>query len=943
MSKELALGLVIGGAVNASVGKAFGDIEGRIKRLDSVAGKAKVLQSVIGETRRLQDEWRKAHTMGAASAEGLRRKLEANLDALKRQGVEVGNLGRAYEKMGRAVRVAELKTKGQQQIQQGGEGLRSVGKGVAAGVAAMVIPTKVSADFGAIIRDIAIKAGVANKPQEAQMSKTIIDTSRDTGMARNDVAEVVNALVGAGMDLSKALEYAPTAAKFVVGQGADGADTAKMINALGQNARITDPKEMQKALEGIAFQGQAGSFEASDMARWFPELLAGMGKLGITGNDAVSQLGAMLQVQMKTAGGTDEAANNLKNWMEKIGSGDTVEAYKKVGIDYQGSMNGGLQKGLSTLESSFALAQKYIAATDPKKAAAMSKAMAKISTEADPAKAKEMMASLEQALRTGDLFADMQVKAALTGFMQNKKLYEQLKNDSRDATGILDKNLAERRESSSQKWAEMAQGMDDAMRSIGDSLRPITDSVATGLTSVARSLGGLSDEYPRAAAGAVSLGAGVASLASLFSAYKIAKGVLNLGKATLMGNPNLVQKVQVVNGLGGSGGGGGPDLGDASHERDKRPKGRKRGPGRAAASSAAPNSAKPRMQVYSDGSRVQAKPTPLSSWTPPTETPKAAAASATVKPGGVRPGSFAKGALPFVLLDAGLQAKDVYDNAETRDEKAEGYGSVAGNVAGALAGAAAGAAIGSVVPVIGTVIGGLIGGYLGSMGGAALGGYAGKAAFGSPSGAAAGGGPVTPMLMGPRPGPAVPSLATMAGSFASTPTTTASEYKPQPLDPSVSYDPSDPNSADPFLMKNPYGKKVRFPGASQVNDPERLAAMETMRKALAPAPMVAPSAVTGNGPSSAVPDMNALANSFKASDGKAPVAAMMAPIKAATPSGPPKVEQQNTFSPVFQITVQGDAKDPQKLAQEMMPEIQRMMTGMAQQTARSSNYDDPHV
>lgn len=66
-----------------------------------------------------------------------------------------------------------------------------------------------------------------------------------------------------------------------------------MINALGQNAKITDAKEMQQALEAIAFQGQAGSFEASDMARWFPELLANMGKLGITGMDAVTQLGAM--------------------------------------------------------------------------------------------------------------------------------------------------------------------------------------------------------------------------------------------------------------------------------------------------------------------------------------------------------------------------------------------------------------------------------------------------------------------------------------------------------------------------------------------------------------------------------------------------------------------------------------------------------------------------
>ena len=53
-------------------------------------------------------------------------------------------------------------------------------------------------------------------------------------MARNDVADVVNQLVGAGMELDKALEYAPVAAKFVVGQGSAGVDTAKMIHGAAE-------------------------------------------------------------------------------------------------------------------------------------------------------------------------------------------------------------------------------------------------------------------------------------------------------------------------------------------------------------------------------------------------------------------------------------------------------------------------------------------------------------------------------------------------------------------------------------------------------------------------------------------------------------------------------------------------------------------------------------
>ena len=682
MSKKLALGLVIGGAVSSTLGAAFKDATGRIKKLEETGKKARVLEKTIGETMRLQAEFRKAHMAGEKGAEDLRKKLEANLAALKKQGVEVRNLGKAYTQMGKIAQGAELKAKGHMQLDEGKQQMRSsIGRATAA-TALMAVPTKISADYGAIIRDIAIKSNIANTPEEATLSKTVIDTSRDTGMARNQVAEVVNALVGAGMELDKALAYAPTAAKFAVGQGSDGTETARMINALGQNAKITDPAMMQKALEAIAYQGQAGSFEAADMARWFPELLAGMGKLGITGMDSVTQLGSMLQVQMKTAGGSDEAANNLKNWMEKIGSGDTVKAYEKAGIDYQASMNTGLQNGKSTLESSFALAQKYIEATDPKKAAKMAEATAAISQEADPEKAKAMIASLESALRTGDLFADMQVKGALTAYMQNKDLYDKLKKESASATGILDKSLEERRQSSAQKQSEMVQSLDDSMRAIGDAMRPVTDAVVDGIGSVARGLAKLSDESPRLVSAIGLATAGILGLSTAMSGLKMAKGLMNIGRGSLMGNPNIPQKVIVTN-LPAGGAGGGLDGADVDAGDGKKGNGGKGKTGR---------------RGFGRGMGI---------------------------------GSAVKGTAVLAVADAGYKAYDTYQNAETQDEKAEGYGSAAGGLAGTLAGAAAGAAFGSVVPVIGTAIGALIGGVLGNMGGDSLGGFVGKSLFGA--------------------------------------------------------------------------------------------------------------------------------------------------------------------------------------------------------------------
>lgn len=766
MANNMSLGLVIGGAVSSTVGAAFKDVESRVKKLSEQGKKARVLQSTIGETMRLRDEWRKSHAAGEKGAQALLNRLERNLGVLRKEGVEVGRLAKEYDRLGRAGRSAELKVKGHNQISQGKQQVKA---GVAQGVVAtglVAATSKVSADYQAIIRDIAIKAGVARSAQEADMSRSIIATSSDIGMGRNEVADVVNQLVGAGMDLKQAMEFAPVAAKFVVGQGSSGVDTAKMIQALQSNANITDPKVLEKALEAVAFQGQAGSFEASDMARWFPQLLASMQKQGITGMDAVTQLGAMLQVQMKTAGTSDEAANNLKNWMEKIGSREVVDAYSKAGIDYQGSLNTGIQGGMSTLEASFGLAKRYIEATDPKKAAKMAEATAQISKEANPEKAKAMLSSLEQALRTGDIFADMQVKSALTAYVQNKALYEQLKNEAAGASGILDKNLSERRDTSSQKWAETIQAGNDAMRSVGDAIRPITDAVASGLTTVVKGFTKLSDESPNLVAGITALAAGASVVTSLLGAFKIGRGLVNLARGGLGGGGAGragVQSVFVTNAKDALGGAdGGDEKGDAVKSlvssglnallgrKDEAPEGEgaadtKLDPVetglklldviREAKGGDEGESSEPQKVFVvnardigggpggSRGGRRSRRRGPPRPPAPPPVPPRLGArlmnAVGTI-------GKMGKAIPAGTVFEAGIKAFDTYTTAKTAQEKAEGYGGAAGGLAGSVAGAAAGAAIGSVVPIIGTAVGGLVGAFLGGMGGDAVGGIFGN-------------------------------------------------------------------------------------------------------------------------------------------------------------------------------------------------------------------------
>ncbi|ALI04574.1 MULTISPECIES: phage tail tape measure protein [Pseudomonas] len=949
MANKLALGLVIGGAVSSTVGAAFKDVTGRIKRLEDEGKKARVLQRAIGDTIRLRDEWKKAHDSGSAGASKLLGRLNSNLDSLKRQGVEVGRLEKAYRSMGQAANKAEFKAKGHQQLDAGKAGMKSAVGAAVVGVGALVVPTKVSADFGAIVRDIAIKAGVANKPQEQEMSRKIIDTSRDTGMARNDVADVVNQLVGAGMELSKALEYAPVAAKFVVGQGSSGVDTAKMINALGQNAKITDAKQMQQALEAIAYQGQAGSFEAADMAKWFPELLANMGSIGITGMDAVTQLGAMLQVQMKTAGSSDEAANNLKNWMGKIGATDTVQAYKKAGIDYKGSMQTGLQNGMSTLETSMALAQKYIQATDPKRAAAMAEATSKISKEADPEKAKAMMASLEESLKTGDLFADMQVKAALSAYMQNKALYSQLKNDSRAATGILDKNLSERRESSSQKWAEMAQSMDDAMRSVGDALRPVTDTVAETLTKVTKSITALSDSSPGVVTGIVAVGGGLITLKGLFSSFKMGKGLFNLARGSLGGGKaGEVQKVFVTNAKDGDGKDaepkgkagkalslvetglkavaalkGKPADGDAEAEGEDDKKAGKfdlvstglkvvslakeatSGGGEDGEAGSGDDGVK-KVFVVNAGAMGSAAEGPGETCRrgrgarrnpsrrrsrPPVPRPPVPVPRPPIPPVPVPSGAMARlGGVVQAVGKIGKAAKMIpggslmdagamaFETYQTAKTQDEKAEGY-GAAAGNLAGTMAGAAAGAAIGSVVPIIGTAIGGLVGAY----LGSQGGEALGGS----------LGKSLFGGK------------------------DDKPEEK-------PAAPIT--PLLMAPRPGPAV----------PSLAALTQPLNGANGSGALLMAQATAPQGPV-----LGDVARSLAVQAPAKPAAVVIQPKEPEKPV-PAKVDQQFQYSLSMPVTVQGDVKDPQRLAQDLMPHMQRMMADAAKQNA-AKLYDEPHV
>lgn len=73
----------------------------------------------------------------------------------------------------------------------------------------------------------------------------------------------------------------------------------------------------------------------------------------------------------------------------------------------------------------------------------------------------------------------------------------------------------------------------------------------------------------------------------------------------------------------------------------------------------------------------------------------------------------------------------------------------------------------------------------------------------------------------------------------------------------------------------------------------------------------------------------------------AKVAALPATEKPAAASAVP--QQTIAFAPKLDIKVEGDVKDPRRLAEELMPHMKRLLDQFAEKAARGDLFDPAHV
>ncbi|MEL7941024.1 phage tail tape measure protein [Pseudomonas delhiensis] len=325
MSEKQKISIMLGGVLDASFGAVVADAGARLEALRRGGERAFDLQGLVGETRQLQEEYLRLHRIGDAQAGTTLRALEGNLALLRRQGLEVGNLAKLYDRLGRSVRGSELRAQGWQQLESAGRRLGELGRFGSA----MGVPIGIAADYQARIRALAIRGGIAGTAQEQQLSQRVQESAQQSGMSREDSASLLGALMDRGMRQQDAQALLPLAAKFARSQGAGLDDTAALLRNLQVKAGIEAPAELAKTLDALAFLGQQGEFETADLARYLPDLLSRARPQKGQGREAVVRLGAMLALQMRKSGSPEEAAERvgegLKGHLPASGGGEALQ------------------------------------------------------------------------------------------------------------------------------------------------------------------------------------------------------------------------------------------------------------------------------------------------------------------------------------------------------------------------------------------------------------------------------------------------------------------------------------------------------------------------------------------------------------------------------------------------------------------------------------------
>ncbi|MCG8991442.1 phage tail tape measure protein, partial [Laribacter hongkongensis] len=490
MANELLVGVKIGAALSGTFQAAFASARGTSQRLGQAADELRAKHNRLGEA------MARAMSHPTRNVAELRRQYD-------RLGQTLDQLRTKQEKLAASMARGESLKAARADLR--GQAMEAAGTALALG-APVVKSLRVAAGFQDQMRDTAI-TGEFSRAEEAKLGSAVRDAALKWNQFQDEVARGTSVLVAGGIQDAKALEkYAPVMAKAATATRASMDDLGSVAIALKDNLKVGE-QGFEGALNMLAYAGKRGQFEIRDMAKWLPALSPSFQALGVTGKEAVAEIGAALQIARKGAGSNDEAANNFKNFLQKITAPDTLKDFEKAGIDLKSSMMTLRAQGLTPVQSMLAIITQYMQSKGPAAAGQFQQAMA----IKDDKEREAALQRLSEAYKLGELFQDMQAMSFIRPAIANMGEMKDIQKGSMEASdkGLLDADYKKRMEGATEQFKSFKIGMMDIGITIGDALLPPLTELIQEVRPGVKAFGDWAKEHPGLIKGVIGLVGGL--------------------------------------------------------------------------------------------------------------------------------------------------------------------------------------------------------------------------------------------------------------------------------------------------------------------------------------------------------------------------------------------------------------------------------------------------
>lgn len=490
MANEVTVGLKIGAVVSGTLSAAFGSARSTVQQLGRATDGLTAKQGQIGSA------------LAASVAKG---------------GTGVERLRRQYDQVGRSIEQLKLKqerlntsiARGEalkaQRADLRGQAMETVGTAAALG-APIALAMRTAIGFKDQTNDIAITGGF-DAAEEERLGSVLRQSALKWNQTQSDMAAGAQVLIAGGLSNVQELEaYAPVMAKFATASRASMDDLGAVAIALNDNLGI-GAGGLERAFNMLADSGKQGQFELQDMAKWLPQLTPQFAALGITGERAVAEIGASLQIARRGAGSNDEAANNFKNFLSKLTAPDTLKAFEGAGIDLAETMQNLVGDGLTPVQAMLETVTQYVGTKGPAAAAKFEEAMAL----KDDAERQVALDRLNEAYKLGELFRDQQVLAAVRPMLANREDLAKFAQSSVDAAdqGVGDADWKKRMESPREQLKALNINLAELGITVGGMLLPALVDVTQAVLPVIQGFATWAGENPMIIKGVIGLVGGL--------------------------------------------------------------------------------------------------------------------------------------------------------------------------------------------------------------------------------------------------------------------------------------------------------------------------------------------------------------------------------------------------------------------------------------------------